>query len=118
MPSPPYILEALCALVLCALVVVITFEVWLLSLALTIISRTPVLRKLVAVETRPAMPVVARRRTWAGWKRQKSTGELGVVRTGTTPLRESELTLTPERMDPLNLQPVGFQDHGNAEPEA
>jgi len=82
MQPPPYLLEALCALVLIALLIVITFEVWLLGLALTIISRTPVLRRLVAVEVRPAMPAAARRRTWAGWKRQDSAAD--VVRTETT----------------------------------
>jgi len=66
MQSPSHLLEALCALVLIALLAVIVFEVWLVRLALTVISRTPVLRRLVAIEVRPAMPAAGRRRTWAG----------------------------------------------------
>jgi uncharacterized membrane protein YccF (DUF307 family) len=77
------ILELLLALAVLVFLAIISFEVWLVRLSLAIISRTPVLRKLVPVEareTRRGVPrfQLMRQRTWWRWHQEgirKARGE-------------------------------------------
>jgi uncharacterized membrane protein YccF (DUF307 family) len=77
------ILELLLALAVLVFLAIISFEVWLVRLSLAIISRTPVLRKLVPVEareTRRRVPrfQLMRQRTWWRWHKEgirKARGE-------------------------------------------
>jgi hypothetical protein len=76
--QPPYagILEFLLALAVLVFLAIISFEVWLVRLSLAIISRTPVLGKLVPVEareeTRRGVPrfQLMRKRTWWRWHQE------------------------------------------------
>jgi uncharacterized membrane protein YgcG len=82
-PQYTSLLELILALALLAFLVVVSFEVWLVRLALVIISRTPILREIVPVEARretrhgPRFQLV-RERSWWQWER----GDVRRVRGG------------------------------------
>ncbi|KAA8893624.1 hypothetical protein FN846DRAFT_978123 [Sphaerosporella brunnea] len=75
---PLYIslLEVLLAVALLTLLTILSFELWLVRLALAIIARTPVLRRLVPVQVReerrraPRLRMVVGTRMWWGWRRK------------------------------------------------
>ncbi|KAF8243001.1 hypothetical protein K440DRAFT_614724 [Wilcoxina mikolae CBS 423.85] len=65
------IAQLLLAVALLAFIIIVSFEIWLVRLALAIISRTPILRRIVPVEVRQETQRVPRfrllqRRSWWG----------------------------------------------------